>query len=164
MENDYLYLGSSVPLYRAGLLPVFMKGGVKMTDQEKLEKLTELIAEVACGTTYNYPGGRGFAINTKEIAHHLIANGVTVREMQKPLTLEELRRIEEQPVWCETEATRKPCVVKRSLIDKEDAIFYALGSECPIFFSVEDYGQFWRCWAEKPTEEERKAAEWERPT
>ena len=120
-----------------------------MTDREKLVRLIQDSVE-GCA---EYWAGR--------IADHLISHGVTVREPQKPLTLEELRRIEEQPVWCETEATRKPCVVKRSLIDKEDAIFYALGSEYPIFFSVEDYGQIWRCWAEKPTEEERKAAEWE---
>ena len=133
-----------------------------MTDREKLIDLLEthcaVIGDENCKAT------NGEKCSTKDcancLADHLIAHGVTVREKQKPLTLEELKRIEEQPVWCETEATRTPCVVKCSLIDKEDAIFYALGSEYPILFSVETYGQIWRCWAEKPTEEERKAAEW----
>ena len=127
------------------------------------EKLVEPLARVITNAMYTGSDNGGvvvYYVSVEQIADHLIAHGVTVREMQKPLTLEELRRIEEQPVWCETEATRTPCVVKRSLIDKEDAIFYALGSEYPIFFSVETYGQIWRCWAEKPTEEERKAAEW----
>lgn len=129
-----------------------------MTDREKLINLImqRFDWQIAPETEYKII----INANLEEVVDALISHGVTVREMQKPLTLEELRRIEEQPVWCETEATRTPCVVKRSLIDKEDAIFYALGSECPIFFSIETYGQIWRCWAEKPTEEERKAAEW----
>lgn len=124
-----------------------------MTDREKL---IEMIAYISEGHIVNLmqPGG------AEALADYMIANGVTVKAMQKPLTVEELKRMEGSPVWCETEATKTPCVVKNSMIDNVDAIFYALGSEYPIFFNVDEYGQIWRCWAEKPTEEEWKAAEW----
>lgn len=147
-----------------------------MTDREKL---VEIFAKYfTIGDSYEYSLTRvkeAFAVGTMtlddfvefdddkvaDIANFLIANGVTVKEPQKPLTVEELKRMDGCPVWCETEATRTPYVVKQIMIDKVDAIFYALGSEYPIFFNVDGYGKTWRCWAEKPTEEERKDAEWE---
>lgn len=121
-----------------------------MTDLEKLV----IILEDNPYLDVMYPG------DYEKAARDMISHGVTVKAMQKPLTVEELKRMEGSPVWCETEATKTPCVVKKSMIDNVDAIFYALGSEYPIFFNVDGYGQIWRCWAEKPTEEERKAAEW----
>lgn len=128
-----------------------------MTDREKM-------LEILQGLRIKEKIGEGLTMREKfeQIADQLIANGVTVKEPQKPLTVEELKRMDGQPVWYETEATRTPCVVTQSMIDEVDAIFYALGSEKPIFSNVDGYGQTWRCWAEKPTEEERRAAEWER--
>ena len=127
-----------------------------MTEREKM-------LEILQGLCIKEKIGEGLTMREKfeQIADQLIANGVTVKEPQKPLTVEELKRMDGCPVWCETEATRTPYVVKQIMIDKVDAIFCALGSEYPIFFNVDGYGQTWRCWAEKPTEEERQAAEWE---
>lgn len=129
-----------------------------MTDREKLEKLTELISEVACGTTYNYPSGRGFAINTREIANHLLAHGVTVREKQKPLTVEKLEY-------------RMNCWYEENGEDELDYVMiggsgyaielYFIKSPYPMEKMRWEYGKTWRCWAEKPTDAERKAAEWE---
>ena len=129
-----------------------------MTDREKL---INLILKISDGKLiYGKEETINITENLGELIDRLLSGGVTVKEPQKPLTVEELKRMDGCPVWCETEATKTPCVVKNSMIDKVDAIFYALGREYPIFFNVDGYGQTWRCWAEKPTEEERKNAEW----
>ena len=129
-----------------------------MNDREKLINLImqRFVLKISPETEYKII----INFNIEELVDHLISHGVTVKAMQRPLSLEELKRMEVGPVWCETKTTKTPCVVKNSMIDNEDAIFYALGSEYPIFFNVDVYGQFWRCWAEKPTEAERKAAAW----
>lgn len=132
-----------------------------MTNREKIVELLEQLDAVSYEKSKTETGFMIIKHGKEYIADYLLSHGVTVRGMQKPLTVEELKRMEGSPVWCETEATKTPCVVKNSMIDKVDAIFYALGSEYPIFFNVDGYGQTWRCWAEKPTEEERKVAEWE---
>lgn len=39
--------------------------------------------------------------------------------------------------------------------------FESIGWAEDCALALEDYGKTWRCWAEKPTEEERMAAGWE---
>ena len=127
-----------------------------MTDREKL---VELITEA--GIKYATIEG---------LADYLIANGVTVRQMQKPLTVEEVM---ETPcsVWYENNTVIAPMMVSNresfSVLYLKDVVFGWYRSSCvDCFASVElpvsDYGKTWRCWAEKPTDEERQAAEWEK--
>lgn len=121
-----------------------------MTDREKL---IDLIIEALP----KYATIEGFA-------DHLIAHGVTVREPNRPLTVEET--LEKRVVYLEFRhlVLQEPVVMFRAWNEWEDAeiIHYDRfgcqysNIDCP----ESDYGKNWRCWAEKPTEEERKAAEW----
>lgn len=113
-----------------------------MTEQEKL---VELIDHVCEGHVENLmrPGG------VEALADHLIAHGVTVRKMQKPLTVDELIFFNWEiwrEWWIELISGRLLCA-----------------KECKGYIHIPkvDYGKAWRCWAEKPTEEERWAAKWE---
>lgn len=120
-----------------------------MTDREKLVRLIQDSVE-GCA---EYWAGR--------IADHLIAHGVTVREMQKPMALNDATGTME-PVWYEN--YRCNHVVPADVVYSERCNcidVYKLGAACPLPRKEELYGKTWRCWAEKPRPEERKAAEWE---
>ena len=122
-----------------------------MTDREKLVGLIQDSVE-GCA---EYWAGR--------IADHLIAHGVTVREMQKPLTLQEAK--ERKTVWLDCDDGFCDDVPFPSLYMyrgyPHHSVFIAPQNEDDkLWLDDEEYGETWRCWAEKPTEEERKAAEW----
>lgn len=101
-------------------------------------------------------------------AEYLISHGVTVKEPQKPLTVEELRKMVGSPVWVEVidhNVFADPMddfdgwgLVRTSWVRLWDEKRADL---VKVDYDFEDYLKEWRCWAEKPTEEERKAAEWE---
>ena len=115
-----------------------------MTDHEKLVELLEGCEEICTtwGSTYS------------EAADYLIANGVTVRQPQKPLTVEEVKA-EPDVVWVEWPlGGRWPCVIA----EVEDDHCYFTDGETERMLR---YGIGWRCWANRPTEEERQAAKWE---
>ena len=68
-----------------------------------------------------------------------------------------------EPVWYEY--YRCNHVVPADVVYSESCNcidVYKLGAACALPMSEELYCKTWRCWAEKPTEEERKAAEWEK--
>lgn len=116
-----------------------------MTDQE--EKLVELLKEI----------GMLEIEDCLYTAEYLISHGVTVREMQKPLTVEELQK--DTVCWYEEHNDNiVPVAIGRCTSFIE---VYFIGCDVPIEEKKWEYGKTWRCWAEKPTEEERKAAEWE---
>lgn len=117
-----------------------------MTDRE--EKLVELLKET----------GMLEIEDCLYIAEHLTAHGVTVKAMQKPLSLEELS-YETDMYWVENEDGCFPVL----LWDKSYCFssFSQFGTEQDAVMNNDDYGKTWRCWAEKPTEEERKVAEWQ---
>lgn len=127
-----------------------------MTDREKLKKLV-----LGC------IGNHGF-VTPPELVDYLIAHGVTVREMQKPMDLVDAIEADD-PVWIEHLLTFMDMeVIKIYPTDYFDRRFFADGTligkrinEKSILLQKDDYGKGWRCWAEKPTEEERKAAHWE---
>lgn len=132
-----------------------------MTDREKL---VELINHVSEGHVENLmqPGG------VEALADCLIAHGVTVKEPQKPLTVDELMDMPGS-VWYENDTVIAPMMVSNresfSVLYLKDVVFGWYRSSCVDCFAsielpVSDYGKTWRCWAEKPTEEERKAVEW----
>ena len=115
-----------------------------MTDREKL---VELITEA--GIKYATIEG---------LADHLLAHGVAVKEPQKPLAVGKLEY-------------RMKCWYEENGDDEVDHVMiggsgyaielYFIKSPYPMEKLRWEYGKTWRCWAEKPTEEERKAAEWE---
>lgn len=131
-----------------------------MTDREKLiEVLTDLEKEdefICDGCVRaNKP------IYIESLVNRLIAHGVTVREPQKPLTVEEVLSLPDV-VYLECSYFDEAYAALPERYDKQ-TIDLMMRDECCRFL-LKGYGKTWRCWAKKPTEEERKAAEWERPT
>lgn len=135
-----------------------------MTDREKLYDLI-VDAENEFHKKYHYAED---SKRIESVVDVLIAHGVTVREMQKPLTVDELMDMPGS-VWYENNTVIAPMMVSNresfSVLYLKDVVFGWYRSSCvDCFASVElpvsDYGKTWRCWASKPTEEERKAAEW----
>ena len=123
-----------------------------MTDREKLVRLIDESAYIKMA----FPEGQiSYYLDSEKIADHLLAHGVTVKEPQKPLTVGE------------TIAAINRVGDKLYIEDKE----YPHNTGYDEFGVVrlwtsnpknrEEYGKKWRCWAENPTEEERKAAEWD---
>lgn len=121
-----------------------------MTDREKLVELLE----AAESAVYWNSSDKNFI---EKIADHLIAHGVTVREMQKPLNLEELS-CETGMYWVENEDGCFPVLLW--YLSYCYSAFSQFGTEQDAVMDNNDYGKTWRCWAEKPTEEERKMAKW----
>lgn len=80
----------------------------------------------------------------------------TARAIQKPITLEEVDALEpDRAVYMEFNPA------------ETDALVRMWGEEAKCFFqgyyNRHEYGKEFRCWLDrKPTEEERKAAEWEK--
>lgn len=138
-----------------------------MTDREKLEDLIYR-AHHNASCVIGHAGSEDEAI--EEEVRYLIANGVTVMQMQKPLTV--AKAMSFRRMWLEF---RKGSL----LTGLTDVILYEWGDDCLRFVPAYEtrlscgelvrsiscdilkYGTGWRCWAEKPTEVERKAAEWE---
>lgn len=92
----------------------------------------------------------------------------TVKQTQKPMTMEELKEIyfmREDHVW--PHENKPPYLYLDSSIEKNDHLWVAWSIVVDFLetgyrkYTVESYGKTWRCWTEKPTEEERKNAKWE---
>lgn len=130
-----------------------------MNDMEKLNQMRKVLQD---SLFYKFDDEScTMVIEIDKTAQNLIAHGVTVREMQKPLTVEEATGTN-KIVWYERRFGQYrviPCdaVFSRIAGFVELAI---IGHEKPMYCPAHAYGKDWRCWAEKPTDEERKAAEW----
>lgn len=136
-----------------------------MSDREKIVELLEQLDAVSYEKSKTETGFAIIKRGKEYIADYLLSHGVTVKEPQKPLTLAEARERNNKrlPLYMECNYTERwhgmpplnGWVVGlgwlRSWLDPDDN---------PSGFLEENYGSYWRCWAENPTEEERKAAEW----
>ena len=129
-----------------------------MTD---LEKLVELLSGVqAGGVALDHEALKANAVQNEEVAEYLNANGVTVKQMQKPLTVEELYDRQGEIVYLEyvkNKFEEHPYLL--TFFGNYYAEFDCYGGQNADFI-IADYGYTWRCWANRPTEEERRAAEW----
>ena len=100
--------------------------------------------------------------NLGELVDALISNGVTVREQQKPLTVEEAQSIWPRMAYVEKrgmEMAPYPVLLVQDM-DKEHIGALEFGRAWRLLLPVADYGRMYRLWDGLPTEEERKAAEW----
>ncbi len=83
------------------------------------------------------------------------------------LTLEESLSSED-PVWFEQVVPYEEvsvCEIITGDISKSDkARIYLIGNTLPKIMNLSHYKKTWRCWSNKPTEEERKQAKWESST
>ena len=76
---------------------------------------------------------------------------------QKPLEWEEIP--DHQLVYLELRGIDKPIPsILRQTMD--DQAWYTMESGSVFTFAMEELGKRWRAWAQKPTDEERSAAEW----
>ena len=94
---------------------------------------------------------------------HLAADALALLKAQEPrvMTLEEVKQAEGRDVWLElsgniaddvlTAATIEGCGTK-GLSTRYESLPYTK-------YGVKPYG--WRCWDSRPTDEQRKAVEWE---
>lgn len=119
-----------------------------MADREKLVKLLEDVTQL-----------NALKGTVEETADYLISHGVTVKEPNKVLTLEEvLQAIKDcKTLWIEDEEEPTNTGIDPGC----DVVRYWLNKTVIKDEIRACYGKTWRCWAENPTEEERKAAEWE---
>lgn len=92
---------------------------------------------------------------------YLIANGVTVKEPQKPIKFNEM--LLSDYCWIEHKYTNSSTIEPAEIICRTsgDCRIDFIGHVSPIVHKKEYYGKTWRCWAEKPTVEERENAKWE---
>ena len=122
---------------------------------------------VACATSYKVLRGKRHGWispirSTKKLAYEAAVK----RPLQKPLTLAEAKAMNME---------RKPLYVESNFVDRWHSVqplngwVVGLGwmrswgkpDDKPVGFLEEGYGTYWRCWATKPTDEERSAAKWE---
>ena len=161
-----------------------------MTDRAEIERLLNMTGRTLEGlpTETEYLDLKNYDAHCKEVDRCLSESGFKLsypclfhqsdviellvgalrdtldKPMQKPLTLEEANRaswvyFEEKDngpikhdIW--------PCVIWSrgpgySFVDI-DHLYRKM-----IYFKTDDYGVVWRCWASRPTDEERSAAAWE---
>lgn len=125
------------------------------------EKLVELIDDVSEGHAENLLQPFG----AETLASRLIDNGVTVKQMQKPIAFEELYDKFYSVVWCEDGNSgilnELLSPLRLMYVGHAYAEFEQFGSKDWIALKVDDYGYTWRCWASEPTSKEMGAAEWE---
>lgn len=83
------------------------------------------------------------------------------KPLQKPMALEEAAGTNEF-VWIETISNHflHPCDLCYAPEGNGRLIAYLIGDVVQAYCESQ-YNKTWRCWATKPTEEERKAAEWQ---
>lgn len=91
------------------------------------------------------------------------------KPMQKPLTFDELNALPDG-VWYENDTVIEPMMISHeqifSLVYNKNVVIGLCRGRVLNYFKqfelpVAWYGKTWRCWAQKPTDEERAAAKWE---
>lgn len=116
------------------------------------EKLAELIKSAKAAMR-----GKEFTCNMEReyfTAEYLIGHGVTVKEPQKPLMLEEVKNIRDVIVWAELVSGELfPARIDGTRLKNLEHVWEVVRSS---------YKKGWRFWANRPTKEERMAAEWEK--
>lgn len=146
-----------------------------MTDNADIERLLQMTGRTLEGLPRKYGFGRLVQIDqaypkltskANHIAHQSDVIELLVgalrdaldKPLQEPLTLEDVLKIDDygEAWWVEYEAG----FVTPTILNND---YHQYGEQLLDGFSVKlfDYGKTWRCWASRPTDEERDAAEWE---
>lgn len=143
-EHD---LAKAVLAYKAQECPFAEKKETPMTDREKLVKLIEDVTQL-----------NALKGTVEETADYLISHGVTVKEMQQPIPLEDIvETILVTPCW--VEYRKRFTILNAVILDRDSVdIFRKCDHE---YLPRKEYGKTWRAWDKFPTDEERKAAKWE---
>lgn len=143
-----------------------------MTDRTEIERLLQMTGRTLEGLPERYdivrwnraanmPGAPLDIICHQSDVIELLVGALRdalEKPMQKPLTLEELKKAE--VVWIEASEEDKPYPAFADGISDKSAYFIVRrGTHVHAF--LDQFGSMWRCWGSKPTDEERKAAAWE---
>ena len=117
------------------------------------EKLVELLDDMQRSGT----GYFGSAIENKKIADYLIANGVTVQERNDPITMDELRKMDGEPVWVsvsknwrESGVSEGWCIVRFHSEDDRVRVYIYDTRHGARFFAQQDYGISWLAYRQPP--------------
>ena len=137
------------------------------------EKLVELIAQKVCDTWSEscdewlpHDCGKCYANDCliSEIADHLIANGVTVQERNDPITMDELRKMDGEPVWVsvsknwrESGVSEGWCIVRFHSDDDKVRVYIYDTRHGARFFAQQDYGISWLAYRQTPKGETNDA-------
>ena len=147
-----------------------------MTNRAEIERLLSQTGRTLQGLPEFYPDdqtfevydnmikGRGLwenvVLHQSDVIELLVGalRDVLDKPMQKPLTLEDVLKIDDygEAWWVEYKAG----FVTPTILNND---YHQYGEQLldGFSFKLSDYGEVWRCWASRPTEEEREAAEWE---
>jgi hypothetical protein len=151
-----------------------------MTDRAEIERLLNKTGRTLEGLPEEYPNDKCRAVGrvhglTPAVAGNSILHQSDVIEllvgalrdaldkpMQKPLTLEEATG-SDWTVWIEIEGWEHSQACDVWISEKLDgyAKVALIGQSKRAHVALERYGKGWRCWASRPTDEEREAAAWE---
>ena len=86
----------------------------------------------------------------------LEAHGLKFGAIQEPLTLDELISLPEDPVYLEYKDSKR--TIPHIADHGEFGFIYWTDD---TYSNTATYGYTWRCWAVRPTDEERTKAKWE---
>lgn len=132
-----------------------------MADREKVIKGLECCSQLDDGNIcpVECPYAQDVCYGTVQ----LMADALELLKAQEPrvLTRKEVQNDCPDYVYLETSTGRLECCIKdEGESDKRVGDFVY---ELDEFFikAWKDYGKTWRCWSNRPTEEQRKAVKWE---
>lgn len=85
------------------------------------------------------------------------------------MTLEEINNSLKKPLWKETKSNNKDLytgwvlayVIQTGIGITGTRLGMAEPNGRVVWYRLDDYGRKWRCWTARPTDEQRKAVEWE---
>ena len=99
----------------------------------------------------------------------LLEDAIALYKAQEPrvMTLEEVQAFcVDDVVWLEDKGKTNiiPGIVRNRHLWPHSATMvtnFMRGDGCKVTADDDNYGKRWRCWTSKPSEEQRKAAEWQ---
>ena len=146
----------------------------RMTDRAEIERLLNMTGRTLEGLPEEYdvmlvndcddeiPGWymkSNHILHQSDVIELLVAalRDALEKPMQKPLTLEDVLKIDDygEAWWVEYKAG----FVTPTILNND---YHQYGEQLldGFSFKLSDYGEVWRCWASRPTDEERSVAAW----
>lgn len=127
-----------------------------MNDMEKLNQMRKVLQD---SLFYKFDDEScTMVIEIDKTAKNLIAHGVTVRTLRKPLTLDEaIEMSKDEHTIFYVESNLQNSIVQS---DYWGSVNFWLNKCVEKQRLRNEYGRSWRCWANRPTDEERESAEW----
>ncbi len=105
-----------------------------------------------------------FIIGANNDSINEVTSAALRRTMQKPMTLEELMSdgdADDEGTKVAYHERRSDGAVIAALISAEYRTICYEGDDMGEWIEESEYGRTWRCWRSRPTDEERKAADWD---